>query len=131
MVRLDSTYVLCDPRIHLNLFGNKAIDITFTLQCGKTIQNYKFEIPLAQMEAIREVTIDESTKVLVFSLDSPPKFYRRGEDIRSSHDPTRSEWTEKQIWLRQTDINSRDGLATRMQLPISLHNTQTVVDLGM
>ncbi len=87
----------------------------------------RFRIPLAQLDAIQRVDTSEDKIILLISLDTPPKFFKK-LDAGQTHDDNAKYWSENDTWYRQTDVVYAHGLLQKT--PLTLKKTRPVLDLG-
>jgi len=90
-------------------------------------ENMRFRIPLSQLEAIQQVEFSEDKIVLLISLDTPPKFFKK-LDAGQTHDDKARYWSENDTWYRQTDVVYAHGLLQKT--PLALKKSRPVLDLG-
>lgn len=89
---------------------------------------YMFQIPFSQLKKIYRVDMSDSMIALIVSLESPPTFYRKMEDEKSTHSNDNLVWSEFDSWYRQTNIvYDPYSLAN---LAIALHKERPVIDIG-
>ena len=89
-------------------------------------EKYIFVIPLAQAGQFHQIVTDEKS-VLLFSLDTPPNFYRKynGSD---THQPGATFWNRRNALFRQTDIlYDPRKLKTA---PLTLKKSKPTIDIG-
>jgi RNA-dependent RNA polymerase len=92
------------------------------------INSFKFWIPFEQLQKIQRFNLDDGGFALVISRDSPPQFFRKGEDERTGHSDESAVWTEFDTWYRQTDIVYDPH---RLQEDVvTLHKERPVIDIG-
>ncbi|KAL9100682.1 MAG: hypothetical protein Q9163_003969 [Psora crenata] len=87
----------------------------------------RFQVPFQQMQSIRRVTAPGNQLVLLMSLDTPPRFFKKLVGSPTHPTDTRA-WNESDMWYRQTDIGptpSRLGSSA-----VRLHKTKPILDLG-
>ena len=89
---------------------NTELKVEFGLHMSKgqiasgaaPIEIFKFVVPFKQMGNIAVVPDSADVVVLLFSLETPPKYFRR---IASRDKTTKARsWSPKKMWYRQTDI---------------------------
>ncbi|KAH0543787.1 hypothetical protein FGG08_001969 [Glutinoglossum americanum] len=154
MMRMYSATIRLDSKIsfELNLL-RRLIDIQFQLEITNLkglgistsplteqlakeppvggqgrIERYRFRIPLAQLQRVHEVKIDEKTRALVISLDTPPNFYRKAHQIEVSHEEGSKYWTEWDCWFRQTDIVCDQR--SLVKAAVALKKAMPIIDIG-
>ena len=93
-------------------------------------EQYRFRIPLEQLNRIQEVEETPATRFLLISLETPPIFFRKaaGALLEASHDKKVPIWSEWHTWYRQTDI-VYDPRELR-GATLSLKKAKPVIDIG-
>lgn len=87
----------------------------------------RFSIPFSQLEVVHEIQNRQDRVVFLVSLDTPPRFFRRIDEIET-HEQAGRYWTERDAWYRQTDIvYDRNVLKDSS---ITLKKTKPIIDLG-
>lgn len=87
----------------------------------------RFSIPFYQTQDIYIVPAPPMTLVLFFSLETPPKFFKKLDRIPLP-DAIARKWFEGDMWYRQTDItHSPARLKTS---PVTLKKSNPILDLG-
>jgi RNA-dependent RNA polymerase len=94
----------------------------------KRAARYCFRIPLEQLQRVHEIQIDQVTKALLISLETPPNFFRKADDIQQTHDEGSVYWTEWDTWLRQTDIV--DKPENLRSATVTLKKVRPIIDIG-
>ena len=99
-----------DP-IHFGVdMYNTELKVEFGLHMSKgqiadgaaPIETFKFVVPFQQMGNIAVVPASADADVLLFSLETPPKYFRK---IASRDKTMKSKsWSPKKMWYRQTDL---------------------------
>ena len=100
-----------------------------TAQLGKynRTETIRFSIPFSQLQVIHRVRDDQNKITLLVSMDTPPRFFRKGEEV-NTHDENGRYWTQNDAWYRQTDIvYARSHLKLS---PLTLKKTQPIIDIG-
>lgn len=87
----------------------------------------RFQIPLSQLESLKRVGTSDDTIVLLITLDTPPKFFKK-LDAGQTHNDNSIYWSENDTWYRQTDVVYAHGLLQKT--PLALKKTRPVLDLG-
>ncbi|KAF2485998.1 RNA dependent RNA polymerase-domain-containing protein [Neohortaea acidophila] len=119
----------------LNL-SRKVVDLNFALpglaesegrrQRGKS-WSFKIRINIAQMQRIVEMKNElTGQRAWVISIAQPPMIYRKTDNVRDTHEPGATTWTEWQAWLRQTGVETSEASTTDM---IQLQKTSGI-DFG-
>ncbi|KAF2104959.1 RdRP-domain-containing protein [Rhizodiscina lignyota] len=89
---------------------------------------FRFRIPLETLHTVFETFQSDEERELVFSVTSPPEYFRKTDNIEATHDPRLRTWDEWRAWYRQTDIVSdAHGLAASS---VRLRKESAVVDIG-
>ena len=87
----------------------------------------RFRIPLSQLGVIYQVRAQHDQIVLLISLETPPKFFKKLDPAQTHVDDGRY-WTEHDAWYRQTDIMYAHSHLKKS--PLSLKKSRPVIDLG-
>ena len=88
-------------------------------------QTYQIRISMKQLKKIHQLQHPENQLTLLFSLDTPPQWFRKLDDSKTHRDDL-SRWTQSESWYRQTDISD----ATQsLQGGLTL-KSNSVIDLG-
>ena len=90
---------------------------------------FKFQIPLRELGEIWSIGTDDDKTELVISLQNPPKFFKKRLDVSDAHKNTSTHWSEKSMWLRQTDI-MQDNPSLK-EVPFTLCKNNSIIDIGM
>lgn len=103
--------------------GNRHTDV------GKFDRNeqVKFRIPFSQMNSIRCSPIDNKKFAWVFSLETPPKFFKKIANLALQQEDSLS-YRENDFWFRQTDVVYNPSSLKRF--PVMLKKTFPSLDLG-
>ena len=88
---------------------------------------FRFRIPFSQLEAIHRVDANKDELVLLFTLETPPKFFKK-LDAGLTHDDDGRYWTENDAWYRQTDVVYTQTALKKS--PLTLKKTRPIIDLG-
>ena len=88
---------------------------------------FRFRIPFSQLEAIHRVDAKKGELVLLFTLETPPKFFKK-LDSGLTHDDDGRYWTENDAWYRQTDVVYTQNVLKKS--PLTLKKTRPIIDLG-
>jgi len=89
---------------------------------------FRFRIPLSQLETIHHVDTEDGKLVLLISLETPPRFFKKLDPVRT-HDDDARYWSEHDAWYRQTDVVYAQSLLKKS--PLTLKKTRPIIDLGM
>ncbi|MCJ1416306.1 hypothetical protein MMC32_002641 [Xylographa parallela] len=88
-------------------------------------ESYTFVMPLAQAAIVHQVNMG-SKSALLFSLETPPNFYRKvNESVTHTEAPF---WSRRYALFRQTDITF-NPLKLRA-VPLALKKTKPTIDIG-
>ena len=90
-------------------------------------ETYQFRVPYSQLQVIRQVQVESNKVVLLISLETPPRFFRKVPEI-DTHEEKARFWSQNDAWYRQTDIvyNPRHIRSS----PLTLKKTKPVIDIG-
>ncbi|KAK7425799.1 hypothetical protein QQZ08_007648 [Neonectria magnoliae] len=97
----------------------------------KKLREHKVVIDFSRMKDVHQTACDDDNIALVLPLKSPPHYYWKREDTRSTFSDTAKSWDESEAWYRATDILNRIG--TRMDHPVAIHteyNDTGFIDIG-
>ncbi|KAI9819235.1 MAG: hypothetical protein M1827_007391 [Pycnora praestabilis] len=109
--------------------GQKVlVDPSSESSVADRIVNLRFRVPLAQIQTIHKVQLGSKRLGIVFSLDSPPNFYRQVYQVEVTHDDKATFWSEWDTWYRQTDI-VYDPKELK-SASITLKKTKPIIDIG-
>lgn len=102
------------------------------IENGSSITNYRvdeirFLVPFRDLATIWEVDEARDKRSLVFSLRSPPQFFRKTQYVEKTHDEGRY-WTDFKAWARQTEIDNPNQ--PRATNAITFKNERAVIDIG-
>ena len=89
------------------------------------IENYTIVMPLAQAAIVHQVNLG-SKSALLFSLETPPNFYRKVNESITHTEATF--WSRRHALFRQTDITF-NPLKLRA-VPLALKKTKPTIDIG-
>lgn len=98
-------------------------------QLGKynRMETIRFCIPFSQLQVIHKVQDDQNKIGLVISMETPPRFFRKLDEINTHEEKSRY-WTANDAWYRQTDIvYNPSNLKTSA---LTLKKTQPIIDIG-
>ena len=90
-------------------------------------ETIRFRIPFRQLEVIQQVPTERNKLILLMSLDQPPLFFRKVDEL-GTHEENGRFWTENDAWYRQTDI-IYDPTSLRTS-PLTLKKNKPVIDIG-
>jgi hypothetical protein len=142
MVSMKAAKPLKDQKIslQLNIFRREFLDIHFPLDMSsfkpstsrpsevKKEVSYRFVINLVDIQSLKKVKHDGGIFSLIISLDSPPRFFRRFNNVASSHAPNSRRWNGWDAWYRQTDVVSDPSSLKKEAL--TLRKPNAIIDLG-
>ena len=111
-------------------------DLRASLENGTQVSNlgkhnrtetYQFRVPFSQLQKIRQIPTETNKMVLLISLDTPPRFFRKVPEI-DTHEERARFWSQNDAWYRQTDIvyNPKHIRSS----PLTLKKTKPVIDIG-
>ena len=90
-------------------------------------ETIRFCIPFSQLQVIRKVQDDQVKIGLVISMETPPRFFRKLDEV-NTHEENSRYWTANDAWYRQTDIvYNRNHLKSSA---LTLKKTQPIIDIG-
>ncbi|TAQ83496.1 hypothetical protein B7494_g8180 [Chlorociboria aeruginascens] len=92
------------------------------------VNRYMFTIPFGQLETIYRVDQGDGWYSLIITLDSPPQFFRKREEVEETHSNETRLWTDFDTWYRQTDIVYNP--LRLHKAPIALHKERPLIDIG-
>lgn len=81
---------------------SKNADILHSGRFDRT-ETIRFSIPFSQLQAIQRVQSGENKMGLVISLETPPRFFRKLDELMT-HEKDGRYWNQNDAWYRQTDI---------------------------
>ena len=90
-------------------------------------ETIRFSVPFRQLEVIQQVPTERNKLVLLMSLDQPPRFFRKVDEL-GTHEENGRYWTENDAWYRQTDI-IYDPTSLRTS-PLTLKKNKPIIDIG-
>ncbi len=91
-------------------------------------ETYQFRVPFSQLQTIHQIRTEGHQKVLLISLETPPRFFRKVPEM-DTHEEHARFWTQNDAWYRQTDIvynPNHIGLS-----PLTLKKSKAVIDIGI
>ncbi|KAI9719198.1 MAG: hypothetical protein M1828_006291 [Chrysothrix sp. TS-e1954] len=91
-------------------------------------QQYKFQVPLQHVHTIWRRTLQGNQMELILPLEIPPRFFRRHDEIESTHELGSRFWREENAWFRQTDIAY--DLGEIRKAPCTLRKRNAEIDIG-
>ena len=100
-----------------------------TVRGGKydRIDLFQFRIPLTQLKVIHQIAGQEHNLLLLFSMETPPKFFKQLDPLKS-HDDKALVWSENDAWYRQTDLAYVPNDMKKSSL--TWRKTNPIIDLG-
>ncbi|CAK3782175.1 RNA-dependent RNA polymerase 1 [Lecanosticta acicola] len=120
------------PQLTLDLRW-KALFLTFSVTMpatsGGTLErHFKMKINPSQIcDGSVEHPKEGNTAALILTLDMPPMVERKTSNIRATHEKGKSVWDDKNIWLRQTDI---DEDPTGRKSGVKLRKENCIIDIA-
>ncbi|KAM0275409.1 hypothetical protein ACHAPA_000271 [Fusarium lateritium] len=86
---------------------------------GRTVRQYKAVIDFSNMKNIYQTTTADNCCALVIPLETPPQYYWKSPNIRSTFSDGVKNWSFTESWNRATDLVEEAGLP--MKFPVALH----------
>lgn len=86
-------------------------------------EKIRFSIKYPQLQEVYKVRDDKDITELVISLETPPKFFRKLDEVITHEDGSKY-WNDNDAWYRQTDIVydpdhlKKSAIVLRKKLPI-------------
>ena len=90
-------------------------------------ETLRFKIPFSQLQVIHRVQDDDDKVVLLISLETPPRYFRKWNEA-NTHEEGANYWNESDAWYRQTDIVYNPNILK--SLPLTLKKTVPIIDIG-
>lgn len=90
-------------------------------------ETLRFNIPFSQLQVIHRVQGDKNKIVLLISLETPPRYYRKWNEA-NTHEEGANYWNQSDAWYRQTDIVYNPNILK--SLPLTLRKTVPIIDIG-
>ncbi|KAI9740015.1 MAG: hypothetical protein M1818_004766 [Claussenomyces sp. TS43310] len=126
---LDLLHHRVTVKFSLDLVDSRTVGTaTCPLHSSDRTNKYMFQIPFTQLRKINRVNIGKDHWALIFSLDSPPAFYRKRQQEVETHEDKSFLWKEFDTWFRQTNIVYDPGALQRTA--VSLDKRAPVIDIG-
>ncbi|KAL3420212.1 RNA-dependent RNA polymerase 1 [Phlyctema vagabunda] len=89
---------------------------------------FKFEVPFGLLKGINIYDVDTSRYALVFSVDSPPRVFKKAVEEEHTHTPGALSWSENDTWWRHCDI-VYDPYRLKHTI-VSLPKERPLIDIG-
>jgi hypothetical protein len=90
-------------------------------------ENLRFNIPFSQLQVIHRVENSNEKVGLLISLDTPPRFFRKWNEV-NTHEDGGNYWSQNDAWYRQTDIIYSPSILKSS--PLTLKKTVPIIDIG-
>jgi RNA-dependent RNA polymerase len=90
-------------------------------------ETLKYTIPFSQLGVIHRVGSDEDKIALLISLETPPRFFRKWNEV-NTHEDGSNYWNQNDAWYRQTDIVYNPNILKSS--PLTLKKTVPIIDIG-
>lgn len=97
----------------------------------KVIRQHKVVINFSSMKDVYQTTTDGECCALVIPLETPPQYYWKTPNIRSTFADDVTSWSAMESWNRATDIVKKAGLP--MECPVALNSDfkdSEFIDIG-
>ena len=88
---------------------------------------YQFRVPFSQLQTIYRIQSGDNKVVLLISLETPPRFFRKASEI-DTHEENARFWSQNDAWYRQTDIVYNPNRLRSSS--VTLKKTRPVIDIG-
>ncbi|KAK2834856.1 hypothetical protein FQN49_006848, partial [Arthroderma sp. PD_2] len=125
----DHTRFVADLfRREINIFFQMTkLESRSSVTAPPIIQKYRIRIPFVHLSRIQRISDGEEVSFII-SLDSPPSYHRKLQDIESTFSETENMWRADDTWYRQTDIvhNPQDLVHAKT----SLRKAHPVINIG-
>ena len=133
MKKIDS-FPSQDVTFTMNLRRGE-IDIKFPVTHPTKLRNgrvqvdrYRFQIPFKNLGRVYEIDHGPDRRAFVIPLESPPRFYRKTDNVEATHSPKVPIWHDWRTWERQTDIVEKPE--SIQKAPLRFRKDDAVIDLG-
>ena len=93
---------------------------------GRT-ELFRFRVPFQQMQIINLIPAPANQLVLLMTLDTPPRFFKKLYGSHT-HDPNGRSWHESDTWHRQTDVVNAPSVLKSSA--VALKKSKPMLDLG-
>lgn len=90
-------------------------------------ETLRFHVPFSLLQMIQRVKDDEDKVALLISLETPPRFFRKGNEV-NTHEEGGTYWNQNDAWYRQTDIIYNPNILKAS--PLTLKKTVPIIDIG-
>ncbi|KMQ47920.1 hypothetical protein HL42_1425 [Trichophyton rubrum] len=92
-----------------------------------TVHSYRIRIPFVHLSRIKRISENDELS-FIFSLDSPPSYHRKLQDLSNTFSEADNIWRSDDTWYRQTDIvhNPLDLVHSKT----SLKKAHPVINIG-
>lgn len=91
------------------------------------VHSYRIRIPFVHLSRIKRIQENDELS-FIFSLDSPPSYHRKLQDLSNTFSEVDNIWRSDDTWYRQTDIvhNPLDLIHSKT----SLKKAHPVINIG-
>lgn len=90
-------------------------------------ETIRFSVKYPQLQVIHKVRDSPDKFGLVISLETPPKFFRKWDEV-NTHEENSKYWKEFDAWYRQTDIVYNP--AVLKNAPLTIKKSEPIIDIG-
>lgn len=90
-------------------------------------ETIRFSVKYPQLQVIHKVRDSPDKIGLVISLETPPKFFRKWDEV-NTHEENSKYWSQFDAWYRQTDIVYNPAILKKSA--ITLKKSLPVIDIG-
>lgn len=99
-----------------------------SIRAPPAVQDYRIRVPFVQLSRIFRIPSAGDVS-FVISLDSPPLYHRKPQDLKSTFAGSETSWRASDSWFRQTDIaHSPQDL---LHAAISLRKPHALINIGL
>ncbi|KAL8939332.1 MAG: hypothetical protein Q9216_003425 [Gyalolechia sp. 2 TL-2023] len=114
-------------RFKQNMLHRETI-VEFRVDVNGQTELFRFTIPFTHLDTISRIdTGNKDEVVLVVSLPTPPRFFRK-LDEKDTHESKARYWNQNDAWYRQTDITHYS--ADLKTSPVALKKSRPIIDIG-
>jgi RNA-dependent RNA polymerase len=109
-------------------FKRKKLAIHFPLLHHRERQYYRADIKFSLIKSIHKITVGEGRSALVISVEDPPLFRKKQDNVDGGVWADRLVWGEDELWNRAVEIKA--GSQNPKSEPVSLDEKPDTIDLG-
>lgn len=109
-------------------FKRKKIIIHFPFLVHRERQYYRMDIKFNIIKRIHRITVGEGRFALVISVEDPPLFRKKQENVDGAVWADRLVWGEDELWNRVVEVRAESQ--TPKSEPVSLGEKPNTIDLG-